>query len=108
MMELLLARGTPLRPTAEVVAWNEPLKGAYRANNALRSAIWFALLAFGDEVITSESSFPDCWEQVMSVGALAVQIGGRSAPTIMQNVLRSVNVRTKAVYLALPSAGGET
>ncbi len=107
VMELLLARGTPLRPTAEVVAWNGPLKHLYRTGNALRSALWFALLTAGDEVIASESSFPTCWGQVVSVGALAVQISGRSAPTIMRNVSQCVNVRTKVVYLALPSAGGE-
>ncbi|MGP1921760.1 MAG: hypothetical protein ACTS4Z_00640 [Candidatus Hodgkinia cicadicola] len=105
---MFLARGTPLRPFAEVVAWNEPLKEVYQANNALRSSLWFALLTFEDEVITNEGSFAACWEQVMNVGAFAVRIGGRSAPTIMQNVLRSVNFRTKVVYLALPSAGGET
>ncbi|MFP3019054.1 MAG: hypothetical protein ACEY26_00955 [Candidatus Hodgkinia cicadicola] len=44
----------------------------------------------------------------MSVGAFVVQISDGSAPTIMGNVLRSVNVKTKAVYLALPSAGGES
>ncbi|MGP1922597.1 MAG: hypothetical protein ACTS5F_00695 [Candidatus Hodgkinia cicadicola] len=108
MTELFLTRGTPLRSLAEVVAWNEPLKEVYQAGNALRSCLWFALLTFEDEVITSESSFATCWEQAMNVGAFAVQIGGRSAPTIMRNILRSVNARTKVVYLALPSAGGET
>ncbi|MGP1923325.1 MAG: hypothetical protein ACTS6H_02705, partial [Candidatus Hodgkinia cicadicola] len=108
LLDLFLARETPLRRIAEVVAWNEPLKQVYQANNALRCTLWFALLTFGDEVITSESSFPSCWEQVMSAGALAVQVGGGSASTIMRNVLRSVNFRTKVVYLALPSAGGET
>ncbi|MGP1911446.1 MAG: hypothetical protein ACTS4T_01405 [Candidatus Hodgkinia cicadicola] len=106
-MELLLARGTPLRPTAEVVAWDGSLKEIYRGGNAFRSTFWFALLTFGDEVITSESSFQFCWEQVMNVGALVVQVSGGSAPTIVRNILSSVNVRTKAVYLALPSVGGE-
>ncbi|MGP1911889.1 MAG: hypothetical protein ACTS5A_01940 [Candidatus Hodgkinia cicadicola] len=101
--ELVLAKGSSLRPIA---ARNASSWGVYRSNNALKSALWFALLSVGDEVITSESALSGCWEQVMSVGGLAVQISGGSVTMGVRTVLCSANVRTKAVYLTLPSAEG--